>query len=202
MTGSVAAVVLAAGHSRRMGRPKPFLPFRETTFLGVLVENLHRAGVRCPIVVSNPAHTELYAANPIEGIHLVPNPRVDDGMLGSFRLGLQHVDPEVSHAVFCLVDMPEVGAETLKRFVRLCASQPGRIVVATHDGRWGHPVAFPRELFAALICWTGPEGARGFIEVHRQVVVEIESADPAVEIDVDTPEELERLRRRHNDFVQ
>ena len=202
MTERIAAIVLAAGHSKRMGRPKPFLPYRGTTFLGAILDALHGAGISRPIVVANPAHRDLYTSGAAPGAEIVYNPQVDDGMLSSLRLGLAHADPAATHAMLCLADMPEIGAGTVKAIVAACEVNPGRIVVASHGGRRGHPVAFPREMFDALAHWGGPEGARGFLEAHAGAVMKIELPDPAVQFDVDTPGEFEQLRRRQNEFGQ
>ncbi|MCB2156161.1 nucleotidyltransferase family protein [bacterium] len=202
MTPPVAAIVLAAGHSKRMGRPKPFLPYQGTTFIAAILGKLRDAGFSSLIVVANPAHSEQFDANPLSDVRLVYNPNVDAGMLSSLQQGVRQVDSSASHAVFCLVDMPEIQAETLRSVFLACRENPKHLIVATFDGRWAHPVGIPRELFDALLSYNGPNGPRGFIETHLSRVVEVDQTDPATRVDVDTPAEFEALRRRENDFAQ
>lgn len=189
----VEAIVLAAGQSGRMGSPKPFLPLGESTFLQVVLGRLAQAGFDRPLVIANPAHTEMYERLVERRARVIFNPRVDDGMFSSLRLGLRSLPPDTRHALVCLVDMPAVEADTHHAIAETAVANPGRIVIATHQGERGHPVVWPRSLFGVVANWSGERGAREVLHAHGDLVLEVEVPDTGVVRDVDTPEDYRLL---------
>ncbi|MDK2972185.1 MAG: molybdenum cofactor cytidylyltransferase [Candidatus Sumerlaeota bacterium] len=189
---TVVPVILAAGESRRMGSPKPFLEAGGKTFLEHITANLEAAGLPRPIVVGNPAHADLYTSSGWAGAALVMNPHPENGMLSSLRLGLARLPEEATHALVCLVDMPFVSAATHAAVARLAEANPERIIVARTNGTDGHPVAWPRGCVAELNTWNGSDGARGFLRANDARVLRCDVEDPNVLVDFDTPEMLRR----------
>jgi len=183
-TGSdwkVAAVVLAAGRSRRMGRDKLLLPWGEETVLGATLRNLRQAGIDRPLVVTGGLGFDLDALVLDHGAELVPNPAAEAGeMLGSLQRGLAALPAVVDAVLVMLGDQPMIGPDIIRAVIdsgRRAAEtamadgsdgtgpgdgsglRPGQLlVVPEHEGRWGHPVLFGRDHVPELL--TLPPGGR------------------------------------------
>ncbi len=171
-----------------MGAPKALLVWRGRTFLEHVKALIEGAGVEDVRVVVGP----WAAGRPIAGSPLV-NPRPEDGPISSIRIAIRAAHSSAAFAVVSQVDHPAVRPETVRELVDRARSRPGEVVIPTHDGRGGHPVAIPKELFPAIL---DPKTAslRDAIagyppeRVHRWPC-----GDPGVLVNVDTPEDLERL---------
>lgn len=187
------AIVLAAGASTRMGRPKALLQTGGRTFIRTILDVLSEAGLPGAVVVVRPTHDEVIAAVAASGFgRTVVNPRADEGQLSSLIAGLDAIDePGVDAALVTLVDVPLVSAAAIRRLLARIAVSSAPVLRAVHHGAHGHPVVFKREIFAALRAADPAEGAKAVV---RSVLVEdVETGDPGVLEDVDTPEDYERV---------
>lgn len=187
------AIVLAAGASSRMGRPKPLLDADGRTFIRRILETLRDGGVRETVVVIRAGHDQVVEEVQAAGFgRTVLNPRPDEGQLSSLIAGLDAVDrPGVEAVLVTLVDVPLIGAGAVRLLLARAAVATAPVIRAIHDGRHGHPVIFKRELFDAL---RKADPATGAKPIVRAVQVEdVETGDPGVVEDVDTPEEYARL---------
>jgi CTP:molybdopterin cytidylyltransferase MocA len=187
---SVAAVVLAAGESARMGRPKAFLQWRGRTFVEQVVELARGAGCT-PIVVVGGA-TPL----PELGVDVVVNAGWRRGPLSSLQVGLRAMAMRPWTGVLVLtVDRPHLRPRTMTSLVEEHARRPDAVLQPAHDGRRGHPILHPRDV-AELLLELPPLGnARDVVRrpdiAARRASVPVE--DPAVHDNIDTPEALARL---------
>jgi CTP:molybdopterin cytidylyltransferase MocA len=122
----------------------------------------------------------------------VLNPRADEGQLSSLIAGLDAIArPGVDAVLVTLVDVPLIGPDAVRLLLARAAASTAPVLRAVHDGRHGHPVIFKRELFDAL---RRADPAAGAKAVVRAVEVEdVETGDPGVVEDVDTPEDYARL---------
>ena len=187
------AIVLAAGASTRMGRPKALLEAGGRTFIRRIVDTLRAGGVLEAVVVVRAGQDGIAAEVEASGFgRLVLNPRADEGQLSSLITGLDAIDrPGVDAALVTLVDAPLVGAAAVRILLERAAISTAPVVRAVHQGRHGHPVIFKRQLFDALRRADPAAGAKAIV---RAVPVEdVETGDPGVVDDVDTPEEYARL---------
>ena len=200
LVAGVQAVILAAGQSKRMGSPKPFLQLGDSTFIEYQLARLAEAGLGPALVVVNPEHLALYEGRNLRGAVLVQNNRVEEGMFYSLRLAMRQTPPLAHHAMVCLADMPLIQANTYRRLAEAGRASRGRIVIAAHGGQAGHPVLWPRSLLAVVAHWSEPDGARGVLSAHEDLVEEVNLPDPAVLRDFDTPEEYARLREASAHF--
>ena len=194
----VAALILAAGESSRMRRPKAFLRQELTgaTFLAHLVREARTAGLAPVLVVGRAGDVELAHASAAEGAAFVPNPQAAEGQLSSLRAGLKAVDaewgPEVSGVVVMPVDVPFVTARTIEALLAAIEA-PGVVIArASHLGRHGHPVLFARPVFGELYAADPASGARAVVRADPARVRNVEVGEPGIVIDIDTPDDYER----------
>ena len=195
----VAAIVLAAGRSRRMGAVNKLL---EDVDGAPLVRHAARAALESrarPVIVVT-GHEAERVGGALEGldIKIVDNPAYGEGLSASLRAGIEAVPESASGALICLGDMPRLAPDHLDRLIDAFEAESGdAIIVPTVKGKRGNPVLWPRRYFAELARVRGDVGGRHLIGQHAHAVLEVEMADEAVFVDVDTPEVLARLRGRN-----
>jgi len=189
--GSIAAVLLAAGQSRRMGGPNKLLATLEgRPLVRIAAEAALASRARPVVVVTGHQAEEVRAA--LAGLDLlfVHNPGYAEGLSGSLRAGLGALGPEVEGALVMLSDMPEVTSAAIDRLIDAYDPAGGAlIVVPTAEGRRGNPVLWSRRFFEPLMRVEGDVGGRHLIGTHAEVVAEVEIGR-AVALDLDTPEAL------------
>ena len=195
----VAAVILAAGRSTRMGRPKPLLPvgaLPARTFLQQLVETAKTAGFPDVYVVGRPGDDVLRAAVTRCGASFVANPRADEGQLSSLQAALSHLeaefDVELEGVMVAPVDAPLIRAEAMARLLLAARNSSAQILRATHGGGHGHPVLFKRSTFAELYAADPQVGARAVVRADSSRVEDVDAEDAGVLVDIDTPEDYRR----------
>lgn len=193
-----AAVVLAAGRSTRLGAPKQLLDLGGVPLIRRTVANILAAASLAEVVVVTGAEAEAVAAA-LAGLpcRLVHNPDYAAGMGTSLRVGVAALAPEAEVAVICLGDQPLVGPAVLDALVAALAGGGDKSIARpVYAGRPGHPVAFHRQHFPALLAAGGDTGGREVVAAHRDQVAAVPFADDAVALDVDTWEDYEQVRRR------
>jgi len=188
----VAGVVPTAGRSSRMGLPKALLAPAGRSFLARVVAALREGG--CDpvlVVVRDPLGSETDEARKL-GATVVTNPDPTPGPISSLRAGLAAVPPTADGCAWCPVDYPLVRGDTVGALVAAFASAPGSIVVPRYGAGRGHPVIFPRRLFVELHEPGLTEGARTVVRRHEDAILPVETDDPGVLTDIDTPEDLRK----------
>lgn len=193
MTG---ALILAAGRGSRMGRPKGLLPHPPTgrTFLGHLVDCVHSAGLTAVAVVGRSGDEGLRRETEAAGVRFVVNHQPDDGQLSSLLAGLDALDASgVSGLLVLPVDVPHITPGVVDTLLAAAARTPAVIVRAAYGGRHGHPVLFKQAVFDELRRADPSVGARAVVRADPQRVLDVETGDPGVLADVDTPEDYERI---------
>jgi molybdenum cofactor cytidylyltransferase len=200
----VPGLILAAGRSSRMGRPKALLPCGPggDSFLGTLVTTLANGGITDLIVVGRPRDEPLEAelarvrAASAVGIRLrfVENPGAEAGQLSSVLAGLRQADrPGVRGLLWIPVDMPLIAAATVAQLLAVFDASGAPIVRPAYRGAHGHPVIVARALFDELRRANPSDGARAVVRAHAGSIADVEVDDPGVVVDVDTPEDYARL---------
>lgn len=186
----IPGIILAAGASARMGRPKALLQAGGRSFVARLVETLHRGGVRPVVVVIRPEATDVAAEILRAGATPVVNRAPDEGQLSSLVAGLAGVEDVAPAVLVTLVDAPSIGAQAIASLVARASASDAPILRATYRGRHGHPVMFRRSVFGALRRADPNVGAKAVLRTHT--VEDVDVDDPGVVDDIDTPEDYAR----------
>lgn len=190
----IVVVVPAAGQSARYGAPKLLAPLRGRPLVRVTVERLLGADAGDIVVVTGSHAEEVDRALDGLPVRTVFNRRYAEGMGTSIAAGVRALPREGLRAVLiALADQPLPPRPIVEPLIRAHAAGLGEIIVPRFAGTRGHPVLFDVRYCDALARLSGDEGARALLESHaeRVAVVEFDFPPPS---DVDTPEDLERLR--------
>jgi molybdenum cofactor cytidylyltransferase len=185
-------ILLAAGESRRMGYPKPLLEISGRTFLAILAEAMLTAVDRLIVVVGAHADAVRGAVPDDPRIFVVENHRYLRGQLSSIKAAIGRVDPGAAGVMVHLADHPMVRGATFAALIEEFRSSRKPIVIARYRGRRGHPVLFARAMLAELSEAPEDQGARVVVAADPERVAYVETDDPGVLADLDTPEDLDR----------
>jgi molybdenum cofactor cytidylyltransferase len=193
----VPAIVLAAGASTRMGRPKPLLPLGGgQTFLSRILNTLREAEVDDLLVVVGHERTAIASSLTSFGfsVRVVENPDYARGQLTSLQAGLRAADrPGVRGVLVTLVDLPLVSSHTVRAVLDAYRQHPTAAMVRPVRGdRHGHPVVFDRQLFDELRSGNPDLGAKPIVHAHLGSILNVPVTDEGAFIDIDTPDDYER----------
>jgi molybdenum cofactor cytidylyltransferase len=189
----VAAVVLAAGQSSRMGANKLLADVGGQPMIRRTVAAMRQA-VDDTIVVTGRDAGEIEAALDGLPVTFVHNPLFAEGLSTSLRAGIEALPPDTDAAVIALGDMPLVTPDAVRRLIAAYSPAEHRsVIVPVFGGERGNPVLWGRQHFEALTQLEGDRGARVLFDQHADEIVEVAMTDDAVLRDADTPEALEAL---------
>ena len=187
----LAAVVPAAGLSRRMGLEKVLLPFRRSTILETILETLTAAGISDVVAVVRPDLPEAANCARRAGALAITNPHPEGEMLVSIRLGLRALAPDFDAVFVWPADHPAVSPATLGFLAS--AADPARALLPTYLSRRGHPALIGRELLPDIALIPPEEGLRHLWRTRTEAVLEVPVEDPGVIRNIDTPSDYEKL---------
>lgn len=194
----VAALVLAAGASRRLGQPKQLVPHASGQSLLAHTINTAVAAGAAPVTTVLGAHADVIRQQlPVlpPSVSLVEHAGWAEGMGTSIAHGLRSLlaaHPAIDAVLILVCDQPALDAALLKSFIARSATEPSAIIVADYGPDRGPPVLFPLTDFPALLALTGDTGARAVIRQHLDRVRLLPF--PSGALDLDTPADLARLR--------
>lgn len=190
----VAAILLAAGRSRRMGAFKPLLPFGGRTVVEACVENLRAGGVEEVVVVLGHRAEELHARLAhLSLVRFALNEDTESEMGVSIARGIAQVTCEARAVLVALVDQPAVPPAAIREVVAAHAEKRARLVVPEWNGRGGHPVLVDLAFRRELLDLDPRRGLRALFDAHRAEVLRLPVASPYVARDMDTWEDYRAL---------
>jgi molybdenum cofactor cytidylyltransferase len=194
----IPAIVLAAGKSSRMGRPKATLPLAGgDTFLTRIVRTFAEAAIEDVVVVVGHEADVIVDAFAPSGLsaRFIENPDYEQGQLSSLLAALRVVDrPGVVATLVTLVDVPLVRASTVRAVVERYLATRAPIVRPVRGAEHGHPVLIDRSLFDAIRHADAASGVKPVIRAHASTAGDVEVVDQGAFADIDTPVDYERLR--------
>ena len=185
----INAIILAAGESRRMGKPKPLLRFEDTTFLEQIVSVLRLSCVDRITVVLGAKAKAIQKSIDLSGTNVVINKNYHKGQLSSLIAGLENTPAEAEAILVCLVDNPFITTTLVDQIVGVFKNTKGPIVVPVFNKKRGHPALFAKSLFKELINAPAQEGARYVLYSNEDKVVELQMSDSATLVRIDTPDD-------------
>lgn len=198
----IAAIILAAGQSRRMGRNKLLVDLDGTLVIARVVESVLASRASPVLVVTGHQGDALRDALRGRDVRFIANPDYADGLSTSLRIGIAALPPETEGVVVCLGDMPAVDSDVIDALIAALDPTTGAEIVApSHDGRRGNPVLWGRRFFAELMTLSGDQGGKPLLAAHPEACRLVAVATPGILLDLDTPEALARYRdeTRHQD---
>ncbi len=195
----IAAVVMAAGRSRRMAPHNKLLVTDKAgkPMIARVVDNVLSSNARPIMVVTGHQAEQVEHALGGRPVRVVHAADYAEGLSASLKAGIAAVPPDCAAAIVCLGDMPLVTGRMIDRLIAMYNPEAGRsIVLPTFRGKQGNPMLWDRRFFQEILQITGDSGARFLIGKHADAVVEVEMADDAVLRDFDTTESLGTLPPR------
>lgn len=194
MINNIGAIVLAAGLSRRMGKPKMLLPWGSGTVIehvvGVCSHTLTET-----IVVCGQYFQEISVLTQGKYVKVVYNENYANGeMLDSLRKGLTEISTEIEAAFIVLGDQPFIQAPLLEKIINQFYQSKRKILIPSYQMRRGHPWLVHKELLSEF--WKLPPGEtmRDFLKLHQSEIEYCEVNDQSILLDIDTPEDYEKYK--------
>jgi molybdenum cofactor cytidylyltransferase len=194
----IVAVVLSAGESSRMGRPKALLPIDGQTFIERIVAALKQAKVGKIIVILGHNARELQSKISHLPVEILINTDYKLGQLSSLQLAVRNLQPDLAcdGMLVHLVDHPYLAPALVEEMIRRFYETNKRIIVPRYHGKRGHPVIFSNALFSELLSAPVAEGAKAVVNAHRDETLEIDTQEEGIAVDIDTPELYQQHVRR------
>ncbi|MCD6385162.1 nucleotidyltransferase family protein [Candidatus Sumerlaeota bacterium] len=194
----IKAVILSAGSGKRLGRPKAFLTYRNHTFVEEIYEHLRSIGLSKIAVVTTTAQhkalTQLYLPDAEVIINFTPQ----HGQFSSVRLAVITTEDYVKALLIVPVDHPAVRPETYSALIHhWSATSRNKIVIPAYNGQRGHPIILPRWLFSKIKSAPFNITLRDIIKETKENIDILQVSDPGVILNVNTPEDYQRLLSSH-----
>jgi molybdenum cofactor cytidylyltransferase len=195
----VAAIILAAGASARMGHPKQLLPWGEKTMLQHVVDIVSAAPVdQIVLVLGYQAQKVLDSLDlgqqpATPSIQVVINPHPERGLSSSMQVGLAALEDDIDAALFVLADQPAITPQIIGAIVERYRQTHAPIVVPVYQGRRGNPTLFAREMFPALMQVRQDQGGRAILGRYAHLIAQVEVGSDAIFQDIDTVEDYRRI---------
>lgn len=185
----INAIVLAAGLSERMGKPKPLLKFNDTTFLGQIISVLKSSDADGITVVLGAEAETIQNSIDFSGTNIVINKDYQKGQLSSLIAAIVQTPQETEAILLCLVDNPFITKEVVNKVVSRFKETNNPIIVPVFNKERGHPTLFSRSLFNELLNAPEDKGARHVLYSNEDKVLEVEVAESGILTGIDTPED-------------
>jgi CTP:molybdopterin cytidylyltransferase MocA len=189
----LAALILAAGESRRMGTPKALLTYRGATFVEHLLAVTRHARVGITRVVLGAGAENIRAVLKLPDDQVVVNPDWPRGQLSSIQTAVRSLNArETEGALICPVDHPLVSADLVARLIEAFDSSRKPIVLPAFHGKRGHPVIFGRDLYPEILSASPDVGARQVVWGHAGEITEVPTEEEGSVLNLNDPDTLRR----------
>jgi molybdenum cofactor cytidylyltransferase len=192
---NIAAIVLAAGRSSRMGRNKLLELIDGKPMVARVAETALESGAACPVIaVTGFEADQITAALRGLDVTIVNNPDFEQGLSTSLRAGLAALPPDCEGVVILLGDMPQIEPSDIGALI-VAAKDRNAICVPVNAGKVGNPILWGAAYFPEMMQLTGDAGAKQLLAKHPECIVEVPIASDRIFTDIDTPSDLARLTK-------
>jgi CTP:molybdopterin cytidylyltransferase MocA len=194
---SVTAIILGAGESSRMGKPKLLLPFGDTTMIGTVISNVLASSVEKVIVVlgSNyEPHHQIVKDYPVEIVH---NKRYRDGMFSSVQCGLKAVSNATDAIMVLLGDQPMIQTGEMDQLIESYRDSEKEIAIASHEKKRGHPILFGPKFINEILGFPKDASLRDLLQNHPAEILEMKTANDRILRDIDTENDYQFELKHH-----
>lgn len=191
----IAAILLAAGQSKRMGQPKMLLPWGHMTVIEQVITTFLNSGIENLVVVTGGNREQVeraIEAYPVRRIHNVEYATGE--MLSSLQAGLRTLHPQVEAVLVALGDQPQIQESSVRAVSEAYRQSRARIVVPSFRMRRGHPWLVARPLWGEISQMKSPESPRDFLNRHAAEIQYVDVDTPSILADLDTPQDYEEFR--------
>jgi len=193
----ISAVILAAGESSRMGKPKMLLPFGDSSMIEEVVTHAIHSSAGKTIVVLGANHEAIGSRLKDYPVQTVINHQYAKGMLSSVQCGLRSIQESAGAAMILLGDQPMVGNQVMDGMIEAYRKSGRNIIVATFQGKRGHPILIGPEYFNEVLEYTAEGTLRDLLERHPDDIAEIETDKPEILRDIDTETDYKAELKHH-----
>lgn len=192
---NIAAVIMAAGTSSRMGgRNKLLETIGGTSMLRLTVESVLASQAHPVVVVTGRDAEDVKEALSGLDVALAHNADFEEGMSSSLRVGLEALDEDIDGALICLGDMPFVECSDMDKLIAAFDEDEGRtICLPVYQGKWGNPVLWSHQYFREMAAVSGDKGARELLHTYAERICEVPAKNDGVMRDFDTPEAIKAI---------
>lgn len=190
----ITSLLLAAGSSSRMGKPKMLLPFKGKTFLQHTIDEIKNSNADNLVVVTGCYHQQLTEVLLPQSIDIAENKNWEEGMGTSIQTGVAHIlqqYPHTENIIIIVCDQPYISSSLLNKLIAAKPETGKSIIAAAYNGTAGTPVLFGKKYFEKLLQLKGPQGAKKIVQQSTEDVFYIDF--PGGATDIDTPEDYKTL---------
>jgi len=189
----IAAVILAAGESRRMETPKALLTIDSETFAECIARKVRECGLDLVYMVVGAHHEQIRKeVRGKHGLEFILNFRYPEGQLSSLKEGLRSLPTGATEALVWPVDHPLVKRETVEILISTFQKERKRITIPVHQGRRGHPVIYDIHAIQTLLSLKSSQTAKDLQAIFSAEISLADVEDPAILIDIDTPDDYQK----------
>jgi molybdenum cofactor cytidylyltransferase len=189
------AVILAAGESRRMGRPKQLLPFGDSTMLECVIRAFESPLIEQRLVVLGHRAGEIARRLGRVNATIVANKHYKRGMFSSVQAGLRALPAGTKRVLVALGDQPRLQRTTVEGLLRQFVRGRHKILIPTYNGRQGHPLLFAARYVPEILAMEQSQTLRHFLANHPREIARVPVEDEGVVVDIDEPATYERQLR-------
>ena len=195
---SVTAIILGAGESSRMGKPKLLLPFGDSTVIGTLISSVQASSVDRVIIVLGASY-EIHRKNIRQyAVDIVHNKQYRDGMLSSLQCGLGTVRDDADAVMVLLGDQPMIRSADMEKLIDAYRHSEKQIIVASHGEKRGHPVLIGRKFINEIIEYPKEASLRDLLQNHPGEILEIRTGNEKILRDIDTEKDYHYELKQHH----
>ena len=188
----INAIILAAGESKRMGKPKPLLRIKNKTFLEQIIFELKLSDINRITVVLGADAEKIKNSIDLSGINIVFNEDYRNGQLSSLIAGLKDIHEEVEAILVFLVDNPFITKEIVNKIISKFKEANSAIIVPVFNKKRGHPALFSKSVFNDIISAPKDQGARYVIYSNREKTFELKMNEKEILAGINTPEDYKK----------